>query len=137
MKRLLFMLCLSIGICSCEDDNQTNPTNDKTPTVNEFLSSQNGLRITELIEEGTNKTMQFSPYLFLFNANGTVTATQSNETISGTYLVFRDDNRTELRMTFPNNGIIFELSDDWYFISQTATTIRFEDNGDLIQFQKQ
>lgn len=137
MKRLLLMLCLTVGIFSCDDDDNGNPTNESITNVNEFLRNQNGLRITELIEEGTNKTMQFSPYLFLFNANGTVTATQSNETISGTYLVFRDDNRTELRMTFPNNGIFFELSDDWYFISQTATTIRFEDNGDIIQFQKQ
>lgn len=105
--------------------------------MNEFLRTQNGLRINELIEEGTNKTTQFSPYLFVFNENDTVTATQSSETINGTYLVFRDDNRTELRMTFPNNSLLFELSDDWYFVSQNATTIRFEDNGDIVQFQKQ
>lgn len=137
MKRLIFMLCLSIGILSCQKDDNVSPTNNSISSVNEFLRTQNGLRINELIEEGTNKTTQFSPYLFVFNENGTVTATQSSETINGTYLVFRDDNRTELRMTFPNNSLLFELSDDWYFVSQNATTIRFEDNGDIVQFQKQ
>jgi hypothetical protein len=39
--------------------------------VNEFLRTQNGLRITERIEEGTNKTTQFSPYLFVLNEKGT------------------------------------------------------------------
>jgi hypothetical protein len=137
MKRLIFMLCLSIGILACQKDDNVSPTNDSISSVNEFLRNQNGLRITELIEEGTNKTAQFSPYLFVFNENGTVTATQSSETINGTYLVFRDDNRTELRMTFPNNSLLFELSDDWYFVSQNAATIRFEDNNDIVQFQKQ
>lgn len=136
MKRLIFMLSLSIGILSCQKDDDISPIIDSISSVNEFLRDQNGLRITELIEEGTNKTTQFSPYLFVFNENGTITATQSNETINGTYSVFRDDNRTELRMTFPNNTIFSELSDDWYFVSRNATTIRFEDNGDLVQFQK-
>jgi hypothetical protein len=131
------MLCLSVGIFSCQKDDNVNPTNDIISSVNIFLRNQNGLRINELIEEGTNKTTQFKPYRFVFKENGTVTATQASETLNGTYLVFRDDNRTELRITFPNNSILFELSDDWYFVSQNATIIRFEDNGDIVQFQKQ
>ncbi len=137
MKQLIFILCLSIGIFSCQKDDNVNPTNDSTLSVNEFLRNSNGLRINELIEEGINKTSQFSPYLFLFNENGTVAATQSGESINGTYLIFRDDNRTELRMIFPSNSILFELSDDWYFISQNTSTIRFEYNGDIVQFQRQ
>lgn len=137
MRRLISVLCLSVGIFSCEKDDNVNPTNDNISTVNEFIRNQNGLRITELIEEGSNKTVQFSPYLFVFNDNGTVTATQASETVNGIYLVFRDDNRTELRMTFPENSLLFELSDDWYFISKNTTIIRFDDNGGIVQFQKQ
>ncbi len=137
MKRLIFMLFLSVGILSCQKDNNVSPTNNSILSVNEFLRTQNGVRITELIEEGTNKTTRFNPYLFVFNENGTVTATQSSETINGTYLVFSDDNRTVLRMTFPNNSLLFELSDDWYYVTQNAATIRFEDNGEIVQFQKQ
>jgi hypothetical protein len=136
MKRLIILLCLSVVMLSCQK-NTVNPTDDGIVKVNDFLRNQNGLRITEFIEEGTIKTSQYDHYLFVFNENGKVTATQSNETVNGTYLVFRDDNRTELRMTFPNNNILFELSDDWYFVSKNATTIRFEDNGDIVQLQKQ
>lgn len=143
MKQLIFMLCLSVGFLSCQKEDDVIPTNNMIPTngstlaVNDFLRNQNGLRINELIEEGTNKTSLVSPYLFQFSENGTVTATKAGETINGTYLVFRDDNRTELRMTFPSNSILYELSDDWYFISQNANTIRFEDDGDIVQFEKQ
>ena len=137
MKRLIFMLSITFGILSCQKDDNVSPVNDSISSVNDFLLNPNGLRINELIEEGTNKTTKFSAYLFVFDENGTVVATESNETINGTYLVFRDDNRTELRMTFPNNSLLFELSDDWYFVSQNATTIRFEDNSDIVQFQKQ
>ena len=66
-----------------------------------------------------------------------MTAERTNESINGTYLVFRDDNRTELQMTFPGNSALRELSDDWYFISQNANTISFDDSGDILQFQKQ
>jgi hypothetical protein len=137
MKHLILMFCLSIGFYSCQKDDNVNPTNERVSSVNEFLKNQNGFIISELIKEGTNKTTQFSNYLFIFNENGTVTAKQSNETVHGTYLVFRDDNRTELQMIFPNNSVLFELSDDWYFISQNATAIRFEDNSDTVQFQKE
>jgi hypothetical protein len=137
MKLLFFIVFLSIGMISCQKEDTANTTNDSTSSVNEFLRNANGFRITELIEEGRNKTSQFSTFLFLFKENGIVTAAQSDTIISGTYLVFRDDSKTELRMTFPNTSILSELSDDWYFISQKAHTIRFEDNGDRVQFQKQ
>lgn len=137
MKVLIAMLCLSVGILSCQQDENINLTPENTPSVNDFLRNQNGLRITEFIEEGIDETSEFSPYLFLFKEDGTVTAERTNESINGTYLVFRDDNRTELQMTFPGNSALRELSDDWYFISQNANTIRFDDSGDILQFQKQ
>jgi hypothetical protein len=137
MKQLFFLLLLSVGFLSCQKDDNVNPTNESTSSVSEFLRHPDGLRIIELIEEGTNKTSLVSSFLFVFSDTGTVTATMPEQTIDGTYLVFRDDNRTELQMTFPDNSILYELSDDWYFISQSAASIRFEDNGDIVQFQQQ
>jgi hypothetical protein len=66
-----------------------------------------------------------------------VTATQSSETMEGTYPVFRDDNSTELRMTFPNNSLPNERSDEWDFICQTALTAQFQDHFGSIQFSIQ
>jgi hypothetical protein len=118
-------------------NNQKSQTNASISSIKEFLENPKGFRISELIEEGTNKTSKFRPYLFVFNENGTVTAAQSNKIINGTYLVFIDDNKIELRMNFPNNSILNELSDDWYFNFKNANSIRFEDSGDIVQFQKE
>jgi len=136
MKQLIVTLFLSIFLISCDNETENNTNNINVTTVNEYLRSGNGLLINEFIEDGITKTSLTSGFVFNFSENGNVIATKNDEIINGTYLVFRDDNKTELRMTFPNNSILFELSDDWYFVSQNATTIRFEDNGDKVVFEK-
>lgn len=137
MKSLIVSLVVVTSLYSCQKMDNSNEMNDSVHSIEKFLGNQNGFRITELIEEGTNKTLAFSPYLFKFYDNGAVTATKSNETINGSYAVFKDDNKTELRIIFPMSSQLYELSDDWYFDSQADNIIRFEDNGDVVQFQKQ
>lgn len=139
MKRFLMTLVFLMVLSSCDnDDNNIQNPNDNSSlaSVIEALTMPNGLRINEFIESGVNKTNWFSSYVFVFEANGTVSASNSDEVVNGTYVVFRDDNRTELRMTFPNNGPFFELTDDWYFEFQNETLIRFEETGDVLQFEK-
>ncbi|HBH22472.1 MAG TPA: hypothetical protein DDY13_03520, partial [Cytophagales bacterium] len=84
-----------------------------------------------------NETYLFDSYLFVFNSDETVSATDANETIQGSYSVFRDDGRIELRMNFFNNPGFTELNDDWYFISINQKIIRFDDSGDMLEFQQQ
>lgn len=135
--KLITFLLIIFTTLSCDQDNNANSTNTSVSAVNGFLVTQSGLKINEFIEEGVNKTNQFNSYLFTFNTDGTVVASNANETLNGTYLVFRDDNKTELSMTFPNNSNLFELTDDWYFVSQMGNVIRFDDSGDVIQFVEQ
>lgn len=136
MKQLLFTLCILGTLTSCvEDDNTTLQGNPET--LNTALTLPDGWRIIEFIEEGRNENTRFRDYLFVFNSNGTVTASKTGETITGTYLVFRDDGKTELSMNFPQNNVLYELNDDWYFISRNDNTIRFEDSGDTLVFQQQ
>jgi hypothetical protein len=138
MKKMIFTLALTIGFLSCEKDKTVNTnSNTSAEMVNEMLNSSNGFKINEFIEDGVNKTNDYSSWLFTFNANGSVSASESGQNISGTYLVFSDDGQTELSMTFPNGNELFELTDDWYFISENGNTIRFDDNGDVIQFERQ
>jgi hypothetical protein len=80
---------------------------------------------------------EIDSYLFVFNSDETVSATDANETIQGSYSVFRDDGRIELRMNFFNNPGFTELNDDWYFISINQKIIRFDDSGDMLEFQQQ
>ncbi|MFO0361916.1 MAG: hypothetical protein ACK500_08810 [Flavobacteriales bacterium] len=136
MKYFLLLLFTAVGFGACVQDDELPPVTQPA-TVNDFLMHTDGLTISLFIEEGVDETASFNPFVFSFYPDGTVTATEEVSSIAGNYLVFEDDNVTELRMTFPENTPLFELADDWYFVSMDASQIRFEDNGDTIEFQRQ
>jgi len=108
------------------------------------LTHSNGLKIDEFIEDGFNETSDFQSYVFLFDVDGTVVASSAGSgsgsgngtTINGTYSVFVDDGQTELAMTFPASSPLYELTDDWYFLSMNGDLVRFGDSGDILQFRK-
>ncbi len=95
------------------------------------------MRITLLTDDEDDETYYFDSYLFSFNSDGTVSATDANGTVNGTYSVFRDDERVEFQMSFPSVQNFSELNDDWYFISIKQNTIRFDDDDDILEFQQQ
>ena len=136
MTRILIAFCILFALTACEREDNLSPQNS-AESINASLTLPDGLIITEFVEDGRDKTAIFSPYTFLFNSNGSVTASKTGTSINGTYLVFKEDGRVELRMDFPESSELYELSDDWYFISQSGNTIRFEDSGDKLVFQQQ
>lgn len=137
MFRFFSVLLLSVLMVACSEDENISPTSNDVDSVSEFLINDNGLRIKLLTDGTDNETYLFDSYLFVFNSDETVTATDANETVNGTYSVFRDDGRIELKMSFPNDPSFTELNDDWYFISINQNTIRFDDSGDILEFQQQ
>lgn len=97
----------------------------------------NGLVITLLTDEQDNETNYFDSYIFTFYSDGSVVATNTNSTVNGTYSIFADDGKIELRMDFPDIQNFDELDDEWYFIAINQNTIRFNDDGDRLEFQQQ
>ncbi len=130
------MLMGAIIVTGCEDEMLVNDVL-APESLTAAMTSESGLRISRLVEDGEDKTAVFSDYLFVFAENGGVVAAHDGDSVSGTYSVFSDDGRTELRMTFLNSTKFLELNDDWYFVSETSTSIQFEDAGDVIHFAKQ
>lgn len=98
--------------------------------VNEFMQHPDGLFISLFIDDGDNDTDDFQAYTFQFDDQGTVSAVGPNDQRVGTYLVFEDDNRIELLMTFVGADPFDELNDDWYYLETSGNTIRFEDDTD-------
>jgi hypothetical protein len=98
--------------------------------------SDDGLIITLLTDDEDNETDEFSSYIFDFNTDGTVTAINAEETVAGTYSVYLDDGKVELEMNFITPPGFNELDDDWYFVSIDQNTIRFNDSGDILEFQQ-
>lgn len=139
MKAVILLIIPCIIFASCDDDDITPAVVNNSVNTNlaPELFSQGGLRISEMIEEGENKTAEFNPYLFVFASNGVVTATLNGQVNAGTYLLFQDDGQTELLMNFPNSPALFELNDDWYKVSSNNGVLRFNDSGDILEFQPQ
>lgn len=136
MKPLVVAACILFITTACQQEDRVTPANPSVETLNAALTVAGGLRISEFVEDGRDKTASVRPYLIVFSANGTVTASGTDQSAEGTYSVFRDDGRTELRMTFSGNADLAELSDDWYFISKTDGLIRFEDDRDILVFEQ-
>ena len=105
-------------------------------SLTESLTTATSLVIKEFIEDGSNLTQRFSPYRFVFDSNGTVTATGSGDTLKGTYSVFTDDGKTKLRMEFRGVPLFDELNDDWYLMEKSGDRMRFADDGDILIFER-
>jgi hypothetical protein len=133
--RSVFLLSLAVVLTSCQQDDEPVPNTNAPSGVSDALQIAGGLRITEMIEEGSDKTSYFEPYVFHFGEEGAVTATSDQQVVEGTYLIFQDDGLTELSMTFPSVGEFHELTDDWYFDSQDQSGIRFSDGADVLEFE--
>jgi hypothetical protein len=122
---------------ACEKTENPLPSNSRPEALNAVLQNGEGWSITRFTEEGKDYSARFRPYLFTFHTDGTVKAEKTGESIVGTYDSFRDDGKTELRMQFPMNSALYELSDDWYFVSAENRIIRFADQQDKLEFEKQ
>jgi hypothetical protein len=141
LKTTLMAVLALMFVSSCDDpdilqpkaSNLSSTTPDATEVRNKLLVSS-GLRIAQFTEDGKNKTSLVNPYLFTFQADGTVKAVSANQTFTGTYRIFNDDNKTELAMAFPIGSLLHELTDDWYFLTHDQSMIRFANQGDVLQF---
>lgn len=111
------------------DQGGGDQTGDQTEAVTNALLNGTWI-VALLVDDANDETAEFANYTLTFSADGTVTATHSSDSAlntTGTFSVFFDDNRTELAMSF-NSPDFDDLSDDWYFISSTETTLVFEDD---------
>lgn len=105
-------------------------------------------RISLFSEDNDDHTSHFSSYTFTFKDDGTVTATNSNNTISGTWSVSKDKSNddsssdVDFILTFPATDDFDELNDDWDILTQSSSKLELKDvsggNGgtDLLTFEK-
>lgn len=120
-------------------DNESLPPITGQPSDVAGLITPGDWVVESLIDDGEDETADFANYVLSFNEQGEVVATHdsdSNLTRSGTYTVFEDDGLIELEMNFINPGIIDDLHDDWYFVSQSGNSITWEDSGDILILTK-
>lgn len=136
MKKYLSIsiLLLLIAAMSCKkDDDTTVPLN---------TNIQDGVwKITLYESNGNDETNHYSDYQFQFSSNGTVTASKTGNSVSGTWSTTTDDSQEKLVLTFTVSPFD-ELNNDWHILNQSASTVELEDvsngNGgtEYLTFQK-
>lgn len=145
------MMLLFLLSCSGNDDDDNN--DDRNIDVQELaaISSSDTWRISSYIEEGDEETHHFNNYTFTFDPNGTVTASNGQNTVAGTWAITDDSNDDDspssdedfvLFFNVPENSDFDDLNDDWDIESYTGTRINLVDvsggNGgtDRLVFEK-
>ena len=88
--------------------------------------------VSHFSEDGVDETQYFTGYNFTFSDDGTVTATNGTNTISGTWSTSKsssddDSNDPHFNLTFPATNNFDELSDDWHITSSSDTQLDLED----------
>ena len=140
MKKIVFyLLVFSVLFFSCkkDDSNPSISTSNVTSTV-----STGNWRITYYWDTDHDETNNFTGYSFVFNTNGTVTATKAANTITGTWTTRNDDSKIKLVLSFSSPADFIEISDDWHTIERTDSKIKLQDvsggNGgtDYLTFEK-
>jgi hypothetical protein len=71
--------------------------------------------------------MDFSNYLFTFDANGTMTATISGTVTTGIWDF--DDSGNEFHLQIGSSSPLMDISKGWIILESTSTTLRLGDDS--------
>lgn len=133
----LFIFSVLLLSCKKDDSNSSISTSNVAATI-----SSGNWRVTYYWDTDHDETTNFSGYSFVFNSNGTMTATKAANTVTGTWTTRNDDSKIKLVLSFSSSADFIEISDDWHTIERTDTKIKLQDvsggNGgtDYLTFEK-
>lgn len=129
MKKILFISAaalLSLVSCSKDDDETASG-----PSAQVAASLKQGTwRISSYVDNNVDETDNFSSFTFTFSASGSVTASNSLLSATGSWTTGVDDGKHELDLNFTTPALFTEMDEDWEIVSYTATTISLKDVND-------
>jgi hypothetical protein len=142
MKKLFSILMSAIFlmniISSCKKSNDSTPVSSPINTI----IAQGSWKVSLYSDKGNDETNNFVNDVFIFNSNGTVTATNGTNSATGTWSSGNDDSELKLHLNFGAALPFSELNDDWHVTQQNGALIKLEDvsggNGgaDYLNFEK-
>lgn len=129
-KIALFAITLAMLSVSCDKEEVNNSTEVESTKA----TVQNGTwRVTTLEDSGEDETADFAGYLFTFAENGQLSATNNNNTLTGTWAIRNDrEDDVEFIINFPvpETSIFDDLNEDWDIVSVTDTRIELIDRDE-------
>ncbi|HMK05902.1 MAG TPA: hypothetical protein VK476_00115 [Flavobacterium sp.] len=147
---MLFLTTASTCHHDDDDDSSSFSNNQVAIAAVNTTMLQGNWRITYYFDTDHDATVQFSTYTFTFGAGNVLTASNGNNTYTGSWIVTNsnssnDDNPdsdVDFNIAFSNSAGFAELTDDWEIVSRTANRIELIDisggNGgtDHLVFEK-
>jgi hypothetical protein len=134
IKTITLLLLVIATTSSCKKDD--------SPSLVDNTIQKGNWKITFFQDSGNDETSHFSGYEFIFNSGGSVTASNGNNSVSGTWTTGTDDSQSKLILNFGSTAPFDELNEDWHVLEETTTMIRCEHisggNGgtDYLTFEK-
>ncbi len=122
MRKIVIVALIGLGIFTACSKKKTIKAVDDDLT-------QGTWKVTLYEEDGVNETSDYSAYVFSFKTDGSIVATLSSTSISGTWATDKDDDHVDftLNLPVPLDG----LSDDWEIQNNSSTKLELKDiSGD-------
>ena len=130
----------AVDDCDEDDDNDYNDDDiDDSELVDVLIDGQ---WVISLFIDDEDKTANFTGYIFTFNADGTASATNGTNEVTGTWETDGDSGELEFELEFGDQSPFDELDEDWELIEFDTTIIRLveeDDDGDddaFLTFEK-
>ena len=138
-----YLLCSLLGAmlmlvsCSNDESNDTNSAdlNSLVQEITDEVQSGSWI-ITSFIDSGVDETDDFTSYVFTFNQDGSLAATNGTGTIEGSWSVTSDDSDDssddspddlsddiDFNIFFSSPDSFSELTEDWEIVSHSGARI--------------
>lgn len=131
MKKLIIISSIIAFIsCSSKDDAGNVVTNEFERITT--ILPQGTWKITKLLDNTDDYTMDFESFVFTFNEDGTVAGENDLFTEVGNWL-YRSTSQDGEQLILEFNDVtpFAEITDDWTIVSVTNSQIELNDYGDI------
>ena len=121
----LLILSSTFLLTSCSNGDPASPVQN---IIENNVKSGTWI-ITSFIDSGKDETDHFTGYAFTFTANGTITASNGSNTMTGTWNLSdnssNDDSPDDIdfNIMFSPGNDFEELNEDWHIITQSSDRI--------------
>lgn len=153
IKRIFLMAVLFTAMIGCTSDDDGSQNSSQVITGLTEVATSGGWAISSYIDSGNNETTHFTGYTFVFNSNGSITASNGETTVQGTWSITAEDDSNDdnpsssdaeihFNISFSTPENFSDLTDDWHLVAYSSNQIQLIDvsggNGgtDYLTFTK-
>jgi hypothetical protein len=146
LASLLTAIILFLTACSKSSPADTAASTTVTPASLTTALTSGSWTLSSFVQRTEDKTSKFADYVFVFAANGTVTATSKGVEIQGSWsytpavTYYGATSKSAIALNMGNSVPLDLLTRTWNFLSVNSTTLKVESpelaEDEHVQFSK-